>query len=225
VYRVILVSHDRELEKSLKATLHGAGYQLRTITTDIVKEGDVTHCADVVLVDTSHGIENLGHFCHVLKRVQAFKDVPSILLLAQTMVKMLDWRWGFDEFVVMPVDGDSLLARIQFVLWRLHRVDLSNGLHVGDLNIDFEQFTVAVKGRVVDLTYKEYELIRFLASHPGKVFTREDLLSKVWGYDYYGGTRTVDVHIRRLRSKLEDAHHDFITTIRNVGYKFIPQGE
>jgi len=90
----------------------------------------------------------------------------------------------------------------------------------GDLVMDLANYTVHISGRPVELTYKEYELLRFLATNRGRVFTRETLLSKVWGYDFYGGARTVDVHVRRLRAKIEDRHTPFIETVRNVGYRF-----
>jgi two-component system alkaline phosphatase synthesis response regulator PhoP len=93
-------------------------------------------------------------------------------------------------------------------------------LRCGDLTIDLANYMVFVAGRQVNLTYKEYELLRFLAANADTVFTRETLLNKVWGYDFYGGARTVDVHVRRLRSKIEDRHHSFIETVRNVGYRF-----
>ena len=88
--------------------------------------------------------------------------------------------------------------------------------------MDLTSYRVFVSGRPVDLTFKEYELLRVLASHPDQVFTRETLLNRVWGYEFFGGARTVDVHIRRLRSKMEDADHTFIETVRNVGYRFKP---
>ncbi|MBI4340972.1 MAG: winged helix-turn-helix transcriptional regulator [Candidatus Omnitrophica bacterium] len=110
-------------------------------------------------------------------------------------------------------------------MWKLHKVELKNGFAHGALVIDFERYEVHVKGEPVDLTYKEFELLKFLATHPGKVFTREALLDKVWGYDYYGGTRTVDVHIRRLRSKIESRGATYIDTVRNVGYKFLEPGK
>ena len=87
--------------------------------------------------------------------------------------------------------------------------------------IDEATYTARVKGRVLDLTYKEFELLKFLAQHPGRVFSRAQLLQEVWGYDYYGGTRTVDVHVRRLRAKLGSDHETLIGTVRNVGYRFV----
>ena len=93
-------------------------------------------------------------------------------------------------------------------------------MKVGDLQIDLERYEVSLEGKKVLLTYKEYQMLVLLASNPGKVYSRENLLSQVWGYDYFGGTRTVDVHVRRLRSKIENANHSFIETIWNVGYRF-----
>ena len=225
MYRLLLVTDDAKLSKQLKEPLSDAGFQLaaatpRAIQTDDARPGR----ADLLLLDIAH-LTDPGRVCQAIKRQPALKEVPVVLLVPDTRVPSLDWHWGFDDFLPFPAHASLVAARIQFLLWRLNRVDLTNGLKTGDLTIDFEQFTVSVKGRVVDLTFKEYELLRFLASHPGKVFTREVLLNKVWGYDFYGGTRTVDVHIRRLRSKLEDAHHAFIDTIRHVGYKFLPPKE
>ncbi|MBI3087283.1 MAG: winged helix-turn-helix transcriptional regulator [Candidatus Omnitrophica bacterium] len=108
-------------------------------------------------------------------------------------------------------------------MWKLNKVELKNGLKHGALAMDFERYEVHVRGEPVDLTYKEFELLKFLATHPGRVFSREALLDKVWGYDYYGGTRTVDVHVRRLRAKLETGRRVYIQTVRNVGYKFLAE--
>ena len=106
------------------------------------------------------------------------------------------------------------------MLRRRANVDAENILRCGDLLVDLSNYKVMLEGRAIELTFKEYELLRFLASNPDKVFTREALLNRVWGYDYFGGARTVDVHIRRLRSKIEDRGHSFIETIRSVGYRF-----
>ena len=223
MYRLLLLTEDAQLVKTLKTPLQDAGFQLGVRSVASLRADEATPGrVDLLLVDMAHGVVDPSHLCQTLKRRQEFKDVPLVLLVPETRVTTLTWSWGFDEFVSVPVSTAALVARLQFLLWRLNRVNLTNGLKVGDLVIDFEQFTVSVKGRLVELTFKEYELLRFLASHPGKVFTRDILLNKVWGYDFYGGTRTVDVHVRRLRSKLEDSRHTFIDTIRNVGYKFLP---
>ena len=223
--RLLLITDDAQLPKTLKAPLQTAGSQLTVaaVAAAQAEEGRLPDRADLLLLDITHGVPNPAHLCQTLRRRPTLKDVPCLLLVPDTQIKSVDWRWGFDEFVALPTNTDRLLARIQFLLWRLNRVNVQNGLKVGDLTIDFEQFTVSVKGRLVELTFKEYELLKFLATNPGKVFTRDSLLNKVWGYEYYGGTRTVDVHVRRLRSKIEDATHPFIETVRSVGYKFLSE--
>ena len=132
----------------------------------------------------------------------------------------VDPRLDVEDFVFLPFTDAELWARVQRALWRLGKWEGSQIIHAGDLVIDQERYEVSVGGRKVILTFKEYQLLRLLASNPGRVFTRETLLNRVWQYDYFGGTRTVDVHIRRLRSKVEDATHLFIETVRNVGYRF-----
>jgi DNA-binding response OmpR family regulator len=124
------------------------------------------------------------------------------------------------DVIIEPWRGRELLARVRLLMLRFHGEDGGNRLRRGDLTIDVANYHVTVAGEPVDLTYKEYELLKFLATNDGKVFTREALLSRVWGYNYYGGARTVDVHIRRIRSKLEPGGATYIETVRNVGYRF-----
>ena len=119
-------------------------------------------------------------------------------------------------------------ARIRVAIGKLQALRIaadptSGEIKSGDVVIDEKTYTAKIKGRALDLTYKEFELLKYFAQHPGRVFTREQLLSDVWGYDYFGGTRTVDVHVRRLRAKLGD-HESVIGTVRNVGYRFAPTG-
>jgi two-component system, OmpR family, alkaline phosphatase synthesis response regulator PhoP len=128
-----------------------------------------------------------------------------------------------DDFILLPALAEELAARVRVAVKR-RTPDTKNLLRAGDLMLDLANYRVAVSGRPVELTFKEYELLRFLVQNPDKVLTREALLKRVWGYDYFGGSRTVDVHIRRLRSKLEDRGHTFIETIRNVGYRFVIDG-
>jgi len=114
-------------------------------------------------------------------------------------------------------------VRIKNLFKRLHRIDQKNLIQRGRLSIDVSKYEVRIADRKIDLTFTEFELLKFLSANPGVVFTREVLLNKVWGYEYYGGTRTVDVHIRRLRSKVETRSSPFIETVRNIGYKFISE--
>ncbi|MSQ61573.1 MAG: response regulator transcription factor [Dehalococcoidia bacterium] len=126
---------------------------------------------------------------------------------------------ALDDFILHPLNGEEVLARLTRLL-SLQVDDATHVIRFNDLTIDTANYSVTLMGDLIDLTYKEYELLRFLATNPSRVFTREALLNRVWGYDYYGGSRTVDVHIRRLRAKIEDRSHTFIDTVRNVGYRF-----
>ena len=148
-------------------------------------------------------------------------EAPAVItLLPPAGLAALDPASVPDDFLLAGATAEELCARVRRALYRRQGIDSRNTLVVGDLLMDLANYTVHIAGRPVELTYKEYELLRFLATNRGRVFTREILLSKVWGYDFYGGARTVDVHIRRLRAKIEDRHTPFIETVRNVGYRF-----
>ena len=125
-----------------------------------------------------------------------------------------------DDLIVHPFPSGELKARLGQIIFKNRGPQGREVLKVGDLQIDLDRYEVSLEGKRVLLTYKEYQMLVLLASNPGKVYSRENLLSQVWGYDYFGGTRTVDVHVRRLRSKIENANHSFIETIWNVGYRF-----
>lgn len=181
--------------------------------------------ADALILDLTTPWEE-GQPRRLLGADWARGTVATLALLRREQLSQYDFTLGIDDFVLMPATTEELVARLRQALWRHAHLDSQNILKCGDLVIDQTNYKVFLSGRPVDLTYKEYELLRFLVANPGKVFTREVLLNRVWGYDFYGGARTVDVHIRRLRSKIEDAQHTFIETVRNVGYRFLapPRG-
>ena len=159
-------------------------------------------------------------FCRHLR----LREVPlSPLLLAITAEQVGELLLRddlYDDFCVLPARPEELVARLQHLFWRAGQSMRPDIIEYGPLVLNLETYQAAVASRVLDLTYMEYELLRFLAGHPAKVFTRETLLSRVWGYEYYGGARTVDVHIRRLRAKLGEEHAHLIQTVRSVGYRF-----
>ena len=144
----------------------------------------------------------------------------TIAILNHRELTDLDPALSLDDFLVYPAPPEELTARVRRAIWRRAGAEGSQLLRRGDLTIDQANYKVFVGGRPAQLTFKEYELLRFLALNHDRVCTRETLLNRVWGYDFYGGGRTVDVHIRRLRSKIEDRSHTFIETVRNVGYRF-----
>ncbi|MGB0114494.1 MAG: response regulator transcription factor [Ilumatobacteraceae bacterium] len=149
------------------------------------------------------------------------RSIPVMLLVSGGQLGDLEHRDElFDDFCLAPFHPAELEARLRHLLVsdvELHRADL---VEYGELSLNLETYQAAIAGRPLDMTYMEYELLKFLAQNPGKVFTREMLLSRVWGYEYYGGARTVDVHVRRLRAKLGEEHASLIQTVRSVGYRF-----
>jgi two-component system alkaline phosphatase synthesis response regulator PhoP len=146
---------------------------------------------------------------------------PLLLLVAGTQLTELELREElFDDFCMAPFHPRELEARLKHLFWRTGRGTRPELIEYGPLVLNLETYQAAIASRPLDLTYMEYELLKFLATHPGRVFTRETLLSRVWGYEYYGGARTVDVHVRRLRAKLGNEHEQLIQTVRSVGYRF-----
>jgi len=156
-------------------------------------------------------------------------DVPLILVTTEGGLAAIQWDWGIDDVITDTSSPAEVEARLRLAVSRLRDAvgtadDLPEEIRSGELHIDEGTYTAKLRGRSLDLTFKEFELLKFLAQHPGRVFTRAVLLQEVWGYDYFGGTRTVDVHVRRLRAKLGTEHESLIGTVRNVGYRFVPEG-
>ncbi len=144
-----------------------------------------------------------------------------LLLLNATQLGQLELRDElFDDFILTPFRHQELEARLKHLFWSQGIDSRGEVLTHEDLVLNIETYQATISGRPLDLTFMEYELLKFLVSHPGKVFSRETLLSRVWGYDYFGGARTVDVHVRRLRSKLGEENAGLIQTVRSVGYSF-----
>ena len=148
---------------------------------------------------------------------------PMLVVVEVGGVTRFRFELGADDFVLSTAPMDEIAARLAMIARRTGRSDDAAVLKVGDLTVNPDNYQVYVHGRPLDLTYKEFELLKFLAQRPGRVCDRDLLLREVWGYDYYGGTRTVDVHIRRLRAKLGPEHEALIETIRNVGYRLAPR--
>lgn len=146
---------------------------------------------------------------------------PVLLILRVSHLESLDLEWFFDEFVLFPFRKGELKTRIDRLLWNHNLFDDENIVTIGNLKINLTEYSVYMNNVKLDFTYKEFELLRLMVQNRGTVFTRKDLLAKIWGIEYIGGTRTVDVHIRRLRGKLGDEFNTVIETVRNVGYRCI----
>ncbi|MFC4556248.1 response regulator transcription factor [Georgenia faecalis] len=178
---------------------------------------------DVLVVDGRRDLAGARSLCRLA--VTTAVGVPILLVLTEGGLTAVSVSWGADDVVLDTAGPAELAARLRLLG---DRTDATGEpaetalVEIGELVIDAGGYTARVRGRILDLTYKEFELLKYLAQHPSRVFTRAQLLQEVWGYDYYGGTRTVDVHVRRLRAKLGVEHDHLIGTVRNVGYRFDP---
>jgi len=177
--------------------------------------------ADTILLDARRELVVAKSLCRVLRATGV--SVPLIAVLTEGGLAGLTAEWGVDDVLLDTAGPAEVEARLRLAMTRLAVQEEPASLQItaGDITIDEGSYAARVKGRLLDLTYKEFELIKHLAQHPGRVFTRAQLLQEVWGYDYFGGTRTVDVHVRRLRAKLGVEHEALIGTVRNVGYRFV----
>ncbi|MGH3734537.1 MAG: winged helix-turn-helix domain-containing protein [Micromonosporaceae bacterium] len=177
---------------------------------------------DLVLVDACADIADARASCRMLRATGL--GVPLLAVVSEAGLVALSADWGVDDVVLTTAGPAEIEARLRLSVGRLKAatVDTNASLvRAAELTIDPDTYSAKLKGRPLDLTYKEFELLKFLAQHPGRVFTRDQLLREVWGYDYFGGTRTVDVHVRRLRAKLGSEYESMIGTVRQVGYKFV----
>jgi DNA-binding response OmpR family regulator len=182
--------------------------------------------ADLVLLDARRDLQSAHASARLLRAVGM--TLPLVLVVTEGTLTALNASWGAQDFVLESACPAEVEARIRLALAPKEEAtepDREARIDSGNLVIDPVGYTAKLQGQTLDLTYKEFELLRYLAQHAGRVFTRTQLLQEVWGYDYYGGTRTVDVHVRRLRAKLGPENDQLIGTVRNVGYRFDPPSE
>ncbi|MCU1408429.1 MAG: transcriptional regulator [Microbacteriaceae bacterium] len=173
--------------------------------------------SDLILLDARTNLIAAKSLCQILRTTGI--SVPLLLVITEGGLAAVSSDWGVDDVILDTAGPAEVDARIRLASSRAARTEPSPTIRAAGVVIDEANYSAKVQGTPLDLTYKEFELLRFLAAHPSRVFTREQLLSEVWGYDYFGGTRTVDVHVRRLRAKLGD-QESLIGTVRNVGYRF-----
>lgn len=178
--------------------------------------------ADVAIVDARSDLAAARGLCRLLGSTGS--SVPVVAVLTEGGLVAVNSEWGLDDFLLPDTGPAELDARLRLLVVRTRGVtaeEASGKVTLGDLVIDEGTYTARLRGRPLDLTYKEFELLKYLAQNAGRVFTRAQLLQEVWGYDFFGGTRTVDVHVRRLRAKLGSEYESLIGTVRNVGYKAV----
>jgi DNA-binding response OmpR family regulator len=180
--------------------------------------------SDVLLVDGRQDLAQARDLCRLIRTTGV--RVPVLLVLTEGGLAAVSHDWGMDDVILHTIGPAELEARMKLASGRLRAEREADDpeAHVirsGEVVVDEATYTAKLGRRVLDLTFKEFELLKYLAQHPGRVFSRQQLLQEVWGYDYFGGTRTVDVHVRRLRAKLGPEHETLIGTVRNVGYRFV----
>ena len=177
--------------------------------------------ADLIVVDATTNLAGAAQTC----RVAAASEIerPILVVVAEGGLAALKASWGFDDLVLPRAQPAEVETRMRLLADRSSDRGRATA-RIGDLEIDEDTYQVRLRGNPLDLTYREFELLKYLATNPGRVFTRSHLLAEVWGYDYFGGTRTVDVHVRRLRAKLGSEYDQLIGTVRGVGYKLDPEG-
>lgn len=223
---VVLCAEPEAAERdpeSIPSMLRDLGCDVRTgrfDCGDLEEEELGRRPATLVVVDAGDELER-GARC--LRKLGAFgplAEVPALLAVTLPRLPALDFSAGAADFILKPIVPAELYARLRQLDWRSATFGSEEIIKVDDLVIDVAGYEARLRGRKVELTHQEFELLRFFAQNRGKVFTREQLLKKVWGYQYFGGSRTVDIHVRRLRAKLGEERSSWITTVRSVGYRF-----
>jgi DNA-binding response OmpR family regulator len=216
-----VLCYPSPISAELAKVLEDAGYEHAAVSgADEAARHEPTDGWTAILISAVEDREEAFNFARAIRQKETAR-APILIIVEDDQLPLLEVREeSFDDFVVAPVSPAELDARIGHLLFRTGRGKQHDIIVYGPLALNLETYQAVVAGRPLDLTFMEYELLRFLAAHPGNVFTREVLLSRVWGYEYFGGARTVDVHIRRLRAKLGEEHAHLIDTVRSVGYRF-----
>ncbi len=218
----MLVVFADPVPPELARSLDLAGYAWKAVgSVDEAADSEPASGWQGAIIDCTTEPESAWAFARVLRNTETIQ-IRVLVLVGGGQIGELDLRDDqFDDFCLSPFHPAEFEARVRHLLWSTgDAVSRAEMVEYGDLVLNLETYQATIAKRPLDLTYMEYELLKFLAQNPGKVFTREILLSRVWGYEYYGGARTVDVHIRRLRAKLGEEYAGLIATVRSVGYRF-----
>jgi DNA-binding response OmpR family regulator len=213
---LVLVLTNAPLSEQVLPALELLSHKARQIPAETAQLVNAPEY-DVVIVDGRHDLVAAKSLCRLLRATG--QDAPLLLVVTEGGMSALSGDWGIDDVLLVTAGPAEIDARLRLALARRDDAAEPARVQASGVTIDEQSYSAKLRGRPLDLTYKEFQLLHFLATHPSRVFTREQLLSEVWGYDYFGGTRTVDVHVRRLRAKLGD-QEQIIGTVRNVGYRF-----
>jgi DNA-binding response OmpR family regulator len=220
VSALLLLTNTLQSSAEVLPALGLLAHNVRILPAELTGLVDAPSC-DVVLLDGRHDLVHVRGLGRLIRTTGI--EVPLMLVITEGGLAVVAADWGFDDVVLDTAGPAEVEARLRLAMGRQQIVSDDSPMEIrnGDLSVDEATYSAKLKGRVLDLTFKEFELLKYLAQHPGRVFTRAQLLQEVWGYDYFGGTRTVDVHVRRLRAKLGPEHESLIGTVRNVGYRFV----
>ena len=219
--RELLAVFGDPVSPELARTLDLGGYRWKSVaTSDEAAEFEPPGGWSGAIIDCGPDVNGAWGFARTLRKREP-GNPPVLALVSGAQLAELEMRDElFDDFCLSPFHPAELEARVRHLLWRIGGGTRPEMIEYRELSLNLETYQASIAGRPLDLTYMEYELLKFLAQNPGKVFTREMLLNRVWGYEYYGGARTVDVHVRRLRAKLGEEYAGLIQTVRSVGYRF-----
>ncbi|MFC2034157.1 winged helix-turn-helix domain-containing protein [Chloroflexota bacterium] len=218
--RLLIVTEENKIQTKAHDSLNQSGfdYSITSFDKGIIEQVK-NYSPDAILFEMNGYLPNRVIW-ETVNIVKQKNSLPVIASVNKERLGSINGEFNADDFIVCPYDDKELVLRVKKLLHKSTTSDSAEIIKCGNLVINIARCEVIMNGKTVDFTFREYELLKFLASNRGRVYTREALLDKVWGYDYYGGDRTVDVHIRRIRSKIEDSSHSFIETVRNIGYRF-----
>ncbi len=220
--RVLLLTNTVNASAQVLPALALLQHQVRVLPAEATVLIDIP-VVDILLIDARRDLTGAKSLARLITSTGA--DCPMIAITTEGGLTAISAEWGLADVLLDTAGPAEVDARIRIAIGnRLVALNLhgstSGEIRSGDVTIDEKTYSAKLKGKALDLTFKEFELLKYLAQHPGRVFSRAQLLQELWGYDYFGGSRTVDVHIRRLRSKLGPECESIIGTVRNVGYRF-----
>jgi len=221
LFKILLISKDAQKGRKIAGELSAHNFICNHILPDeTVDEAIADKAPDLVILALDNPT-SASSIIDIIKTLGRERPIPILALMPKdTPQKTREIPFMVNDFAIEPCETEEIALRVEKALKETYAVESKDLIRIGNLVIDLARREVTLDGKTLSLTFTEYELLIFLAANSGRVFTREALLNKIWGYDYYGGDRTIDVHIRRLRAKIEWGKHSFIETVRGTGYRF-----
>ena len=221
MFKILLISKDDKKGRKIAGELTTHNFSCNHILPDETVDEAIADYAPDLLILSLENPTSAASIIDIIKELGRERPIPILALIPKdTLQKDKELPFMVNDFVIEPYETEEIALRVEKALKDTYAVESKDLIRIGNLVIDLARREVTLDGKPLSLTFTEYELLIFLAANSGRVFTREALLNKIWGYDYYGGDRTVDVHIRRLRAKIEWGEHPFIETVRGTGYRF-----